>query len=60
MVVKAVDLVRKIRDKHYEETKDLSIKEQIKLIKGRSEELQAKLERSQHSPVDNRTPTTKV
>ncbi|MDO8141479.1 MAG: hypothetical protein Q6358_08275 [Candidatus Brocadiales bacterium] len=33
MVVKAVEMVRKIRDKHYKETKDLSVDEQIKIIK---------------------------
>jgi len=32
MAVKSVDMVRKIRDKNYEETKDLSVKEQSKQI----------------------------
>jgi len=40
MVVKAVDLIRKIRDKHYEQTKTLSVKEQIKFVKKRAEKLQ--------------------
>lgn len=43
MAVKSVDMVRKIRDKHYEETKDLSAKEQIKFIKGKSRSLQERL-----------------
>ncbi|NWG03144.1 MAG: hypothetical protein HXY44_09850 [Syntrophaceae bacterium] len=33
MAVKAIEMVRKIRDKHYEETKNLSAEEQIKFIK---------------------------
>ncbi len=54
MVVKSVDMVRKIRDKHYEETKELSvISEQIKFIKGKSRNLQKRLKRSQRSTADN-------
>ena len=47
MGVKSVDMVRKIRDKHYEETKGLSVTEQIKFIKGKSKDLQKRLKRSQ-------------
>lgn len=47
MVVKAVEMVRKIRDKHYDETKDLSVDEQIKIIKANSEELQKTLKKEQ-------------
>jgi len=43
MVVKAIDLVRKIRDKHYEETKDFSEEEQIKFVKDKSKKLQKRL-----------------
>lgn len=43
MVIKAVGMVRKIRDKHYEETKGLSVDEQIKFIKKKSEKLQKEL-----------------
>lgn len=51
MVVKAVEMVRKIRDKHYNETKDLSVDEQIKIIKANSEELQKTLKKEQCSTV---------
>lgn len=43
MSVKAVEMVRKIRDQHYEETKGLSVAEQIKFVKRKSEKLQRKL-----------------
>jgi len=33
MTVKAVDFVRKIRDKNYRETKDLSLAEQIRIVR---------------------------
>jgi len=42
MSVKAVEMVRKIRDKHYKETKDLPVEEQKALIKKKSERLQAR------------------
>ncbi len=51
MVVKAVEMVRKIRDKHYNETKDLSVDEQIKIIKTKSEELRKALKKEQCSTV---------
>lgn len=53
MAVKSVDMVRKIRDKHYEETKGLSVTEQIKFIKGKSKDLRKRLKRSQRSTADN-------
>ncbi len=53
MAIKSVDMVRKIRDKHYEETKGLSVMEQIKFIKGKSKDLQKKLKKSQRSTADN-------
>jgi hypothetical protein len=43
MPVKAVEMVRKIREQHYEETKGLSVTEQIKFVKRKSEKLQRKL-----------------
>ncbi len=43
MSVKAVELVRKIRDQYYEETKGLSVAEQIKFVRRKSENLQRKL-----------------
>lgn len=42
MSVKAVEMVRKIRDQHYQKTKDLSVEEQKALIKEKSERLQAR------------------
>jgi hypothetical protein len=53
MAVKAVEMVRKIRDKHYEKTKGLSVMEQIKFIKGKSKDLQKRLKKSQRSTSDN-------
>ena len=60
MAVKAVEIFRKIRDNHYEETKVLSVEEQIKFVKKKSGELQKRLKRSQRSTADNRAQTTKV
>jgi len=53
MAIKSVDMVRKIRDKHYEETKGLSAEEQIKFIKTKSKDLQKRLKKSQRSTADN-------
>lgn len=53
MAVKSVDMVRKIRNKHYEETKGLSVTEQIKFIKGKSKDLQKRLKGAQRSTADN-------
>jgi deoxyadenosine/deoxycytidine kinase len=39
MAAKAIELVRTIRDKHYEETKKLSVEEQIKFVKDQSKEI---------------------
>ncbi len=60
MAVKAVEMVRKIRDKHFDETKGLSVEEQIKFIKQKSKKLQKGLKIGQHSSADNRAQTTKV
>jgi len=53
MSVKAVEMVRKIRDKHYEDTRGLSFSEQIKFIKEKSKSLRNGLKRSQRSTTDN-------
>jgi len=45
MAVKAVEMVRKIRDKHYEETKGLSFSEKIKFINEKSKRLRKGLKR---------------
>ncbi|MDP3296019.1 MAG: hypothetical protein AAB310_03485 [Nitrospirota bacterium] len=60
MAVKAVEMVRKVRDRHYEQTKGLSAKEQIEFIRKKSEELQKKLKIIQRSTADNTAQTTKV
>ena len=44
MAVKAVEMVRKIRDKQFEETKGISVEEQIEFIRKKSEELQKSLQ----------------
>lgn len=43
MAVKTVEMVRKIRDKRYEETKDLPVEEQIKAVKKKSKKLREEL-----------------
>jgi len=58
MAVKAVEMVRKIRDKQYKDIKGLSLGEQIKFYKKKSEKLQKALKRSSHSSVDNKTRKT--
>ena len=58
MAVKAIEMVRKIRDKHYEETKELSIEEQIKFVKDKASRLQGTLVEKQQSTVDGRAPTS--
>ncbi|HKZ39672.1 MAG TPA: hypothetical protein VJ044_01850 [Candidatus Hodarchaeales archaeon] len=55
MAVKAIEMIRKIRDKHYEETKDLSVGEQIKFLKEKARRLQGTLVEKQQSTVDDRT-----
>lgn len=54
MAVKAVEMTRKIRDRHYEETKGLSVEEQIKAVRKKSEKLRGKLNKYQRpapSPI---------
>jgi hypothetical protein len=54
MEVKAIEMVRKIRDKHFEETKNLSVEEQIKFIRDKAKRLQERLVEKQPSPVNGR------
>lgn len=54
MAIKAIEMIRKIRDKHYEKTKDLSVEEQIKFIKDKAKKLQAALIEKQLSSVNDR------
>ena len=60
MAAKAVEMVRKIKDKQFEETKELSVKEQIEFIRKKSAELQKRFKRSQRSTADDAAQTTKV
>ena len=60
MTVKAVEMVRKIRDKHHEEIKNLSVEDQIEFIKQKSEELQKRLKISQRSNADKTAKTAKT
>jgi len=43
MAVKTIEMVRKIRDGNYEETKGLSVEEQINAVKRKSKKLQEEL-----------------
>jgi hypothetical protein len=54
MEVKAIEMVRKIRDKHYEETKNLSVEEQIKFVRDKAKRLQRTLLGKQPSNVNDR------
>jgi len=49
MAVKAVEIIRKIRDKHYEETKGFSVTKQIKYVKEKSDRLEIKIKTEKHS-----------
>ncbi len=60
MAVKAVEMIRKIRDQHYTETKELSVQEQFKFVRKKSWELQKKLKRSKRSTADNIAQTVKT
>jgi len=60
MAVKAVEMIRKIRDRHYEQTKGLSVNEQIEFVKKQAEKLHKKLKRSQRLTADKRTQKAKV
>jgi hypothetical protein len=53
-LIKAIEMVRKIRDKHYEETKNLSVEEQIKFVRGKAKRLQRTLLGEQPSNVNDR------
>ena len=49
MTVKAIELVRHIRDKHYKETKGFSVAKQIRYVKGKSDRLVRKIKTEKHS-----------
>ncbi len=50
MAVRAVAMVRKIRDKNYEQTKSLSVEDQISFIRDKSRKLQERLKLQRSSP----------
>jgi len=54
MAVKTVEMVRKIRARHYETIKRLSFPEQLKFIKEKSSRLHKELKRPQRLPPDNK------
>jgi len=60
MAIKAVEIIRSIRDRHYEQTKGLSIKEQIEFIRRKSKELRKELKIVQRSTADNTAQTPKI
>ena len=45
--INAVELVRKIRDKHYEETKSMNPQDRLEYIRNKAEELK------KHTPTGN-------
>lgn len=47
MAVKAVEIIRKIRNRHYKETKNLLAEELIKFVKEKSAELQKRIKKSE-------------
>ena len=47
--IDAVELVRKIRDKHYEETKTMNQKERLEYIRSKAKRLE------KHTPTGNLT-----
>lgn len=49
MAVRAVAMVRKIRDKNYEQTKALSVEDQISFIRDKSRKLRETLKLGQSS-----------
>ena len=53
MAVKAIEMVGKIRDKHYEKTRELSVEEQIKFVKDKARKLQGTLVEKKQSTVSN-------
>lgn len=60
MALKAVEMVRKIRDKQYEETKNLSIEDQISYIKKKATEFQKRVKEREHAPAYNKAQASKL
>ena len=54
MRVKAVDMVRKIRDRHYAQTKDMSVEDQIRFINRKAARLVAFFKKRERFPSGRR------
>ena len=54
MAVKAIEMIRIIRDKYYEETKDLSVEKQIEFVRHKAKRLQKTFVEQQPSTVTDR------
>ena len=54
MAVKAIEMVRKIRDKQYEETKNLSVEEQIKFVRDKANRLQGTFAEEKPATIKDR------
>lgn len=59
MAIKAVEMVRKIRDKHYDETKDLPVLEQIQVVRELSGKLAKQMKRGQRVAESKAAPVKK-
>ena len=60
MAVKAVEMTRKIRDKHYKQTKDMSVQEQIDFVRKKSEKLLQREKTGRRSTEKEKVETVKV
>jgi hypothetical protein len=54
MAVKTIEMVRTIRDRHYETIKGLALEEQLKFIKEKSSRLHKELKETRRSTADNK------
>ena len=60
MAVKAVEMVRRIRDRNYEETRKLTKDKQIQFIRRKTELLRKEVAKGQHLEGKSKTPTAKA
>lgn len=60
MAVKAVELVRKIRDRNYEETRKLPTTKQIQFIRKKAELLKKEFSKGQQMAAKGKTPAAKA
>ncbi|WP_040335915.1 hypothetical protein [Candidatus Magnetobacterium casense] len=59
MAVKTVELIRAIRDKHYEDTKSLSVEEQIRYFEQKAKLLSDQMETKSDESSDSSHPLYK-